>query len=591
MNGIDRPIERPEASNVIRLKLDSPFRRWTCSRFLDAAAATFASFWVEGYAWRDGELLFSERLAAAASASLATRDDGSDWLRTFADFVASLNGSWTIVARKGHMILAAVDRVRTWPLFYGVRAGQPMLSDDAREIRRFTGETAADDIAVSEYLLTGFVTGRETIFSGIKQLQAGEALAISTVAGQFQFANVRYYRFYPRPRKSVETDSQLAEALADVCGRVITRLIESCRGRQIVVSLSGGRDSRLVVALLKRLGYDDLLAYSYGPLHSPEVELGRFVAETLKVCWHGISHTRGQLRRCFRTPQRREFYAHAFNFTSQPDHDAWPAVLDLKRSGRIREDAILLTGDSGDMIAGSHLPVPFLSLKSVSEERILAWMLLKHYYNWRWPGLGLLVDSQDGTASASAIGHSDSGENLTSLLIGRIRKHVDVALPCDPYEASSTVECFDWQERQSKFIVNAHARVQEYWGHESRFPLWDAEIVDFLASLPPRLRVGQSLYNACIERHFFTPLGVNQYLSAVDMARMQSRIGSWLRPSLAAFTMPQYGKCWWYNRLRFGWPTRSVTELLKSILWLGKTGQNHVSSYVALEEALEEVDR
>lgn len=56
-------------------------------------------------------------------------------------------------------------------------------------------------------------------------------------------------------------------------------------------------------------------------------------------------------------------------------------------------------------------------------------------------------------------------------------------------------ECFNWQERQSKFIANS-VKCYEYFGFEWRIPLWDNEIADYWMRVPARCRYGRNLFFA-----------------------------------------------------------------------------------------------
>lgn len=87
-------------------------------------------------------------------------------------------------------------------------------------------------------------------------------------------------------------------------------------------------------------------------------------------------------------------------------------------------------------------------------------------------------------------------------------------MPIDTLEdVANAFECWEWQERQAKFIVNS-CRVYEFWGYDWRIPLWNNEMMDFWARVPLGLRVGKRLYDGFLFSSQFYP----------DLERKQMRI-------------------------------------------------------------------
>ena len=52
---------------------------------------------------------------------------------------------------------------------------------------------------------------------------------------------------------------------------------------------------------------------------------------------------------------------------------------------------------------------------------------------------------------------------------------------------------FEWQERQSKFLINS-VRSYEFYGFDWWLPLWDAEFMEFWREVPLLLRQGKGWY-------------------------------------------------------------------------------------------------
>ena len=163
-----------------------------------------------------------------------------------------LNGFFSFVHIRENEIIAAVDRVRSIPIFYGTTNNKVYLSDDAEWVRLQVGDSEMDPVARDEFQLTNYVTGKDTLFPNVKQLQAGELLRITCTDKEPNVQTYRYYSFTHTEPEEWE-EPTLREELGRVTEAAFQRLIQYADGRQIVVPLSGGYDSRLIVAMLKRL--------------------------------------------------------------------------------------------------------------------------------------------------------------------------------------------------------------------------------------------------------------------------------------------------------------------------------------------------
>ncbi|MDA3831795.1 MAG: hypothetical protein PF495_00190, partial [Spirochaetales bacterium] len=90
--------------------------------------------------------------------------------------LAVQSGNFAIVKSGESSLLAAVDPVRSIPLFYTVTASEIIVSDKADYLKQYIKEQEFDPESETEYLLTGYTTGNSTLYREIKQLQAGQML-------------------------------------------------------------------------------------------------------------------------------------------------------------------------------------------------------------------------------------------------------------------------------------------------------------------------------------------------------------------------------------------------------------------------------
>lgn len=439
---------------------------------------------VRGFAFRQGRLLEGPSLLAWVAAP-ETREHWAESLR-------GANGSFQVVYQDGTRVWAAVDRLRSRPLFYGTSGGSFYLSNDAYWVRDKVGDPDMDELAVAEFHSPGYVTVRDTLYPGVKQLQAGEALEVSNDANGPHVTLVRYYRYTHRDLLD-DDPVTFAERSTEMYDGVARRLIESVAGRPIVIPLSGGYDSRSVAIMLKAHGYERVICYSYGQENSRNAEaaVSREVAERLGYPWLFVPYSNSMRLQLFESDERRAFDRYADNLTSLPLDQDWPAVRQLHRDGKIPADAVFAPGHSGDFLAGTHIVKHREWLRGGRLEDMVSAIRHEHY-----PYFERATPRGDSLwpRAAEKIG-STAGDTLD----GSVEAALDAC------------EAWDWQERQAKYVVNS-VRVYEFFGYDWRIPLWDSEMLDLWERVP-LIREGTALYDAQVAR-MGAPFGLRPNLPA-----------------------------------------------------------------------------
>jgi len=467
------------------------------------------------------------------------------------EILRDLNGCFALVARSDTDVIAAVDRMRSIPLFYGTHNGQWMISDEAETVRQFVHDSQCNDIARKEFLLTAYVTGRDTLFPDVKQLQAGEILRIENAMPQ-KPTLTRYYRFTPG-LPSTALKSALREEMNEMHLQVFQRLVNSANGRRIVVPLSGGLDSRLLVTMLKKLKYDNVLCFSYGRQENWEAEISKHVSARLGYEWHFVHYTWKKWRRWFNLSECRETRLAGSNLASRPSIQDWPAVFELRNAGILRDDDLLTPGHSADFLAGSHIPSELATTTKPTREEVVETILKKHYIQWKW---------QKGN------------EEQKAQLADRVRRILE-SIPIESArDAVGAFEMWDWQERQAKYIVNS-VRDYERLGFEWRLPFWDSAMMDFWTTVPLQLRTNKQLYDAVLEEGIFAEYGINhlyrdrlaksnggaspaEQLLSAQWARATVALYQLSRGAQGRYSMPDRIRTWRTYRGFFGNGLRSL---------------------------------
>lgn len=395
--------------------------------------------------------------------------------KEFVNAVTSLRGCFAIIVNNGNEVYAAVDRVRSIPLYYCIKHESIYLSDNPCWIQQQITENQFDELAKLEFLFTGYVTGSDTLSANVKQIQSGEMLIIDKVSKSIQTR--RYYQ-YIHVEPLMASGKDLLRILDEVLLNIFERLVCWANGRTIVVPLSGGYDSRLVVLMLRRLGYRNVLTFSYGRPNNREASVSRQVAARLEFKWEFVPYSHKSWFRWFHSNEYNLYSRMAHGLTSVPHIQDWPAVWELRKI--IPESSVFVPGHSADLLAGSRSATlaDLYALRRVDVDAYIRAVLEYHYSLWNSPKQHGMLYERFKYRILNAVGD--------------VQRFQD---------SSSAFESWDVQERQAKFIVNS-VRVYEFWDYDWALPFWDKSFLDFWSIVPLDFRVGRKLYIEYVTKLF-----------------------------------------------------------------------------------------
>ncbi|MBW6391926.1 asparagine synthase-related protein [Billgrantia antri] len=443
-----------------------------------------------GSVWLDGQRLASED----ALARLEPVEDHDIWQQR----LAHLNGFYALVRQTTSGVVAAVDRVRSIPLFYGIQGNACYLSDDADWVRQRVGEVSVDDEAKADFELAGYVTGRDTLFRRVKQLRAGEALVVSDAESAVSLSLARYYRFQDHVMPTQDDglgQARLEEGVEAAC----QRLVEAANGRQIVVPLSGGYDSRLIATLLARCRYPRVLTYAYGYRDNQEAKVSREVARALGLPWTFVEYSQQAWGRVADSEPYWRYQQWASGWNGIANMQDWLAVKQLTEQGLV---------EPGSLFAPGHCCVTGFVPPDVFEARRAG---------------RLMPAGELGEALRQRhfmLNTSEEGEALfAERVLPRLAMDYPLDVPLEPDEFIRWFVQFGWQERQAKFIVNS-VRCFEFFGHDWWMPLYDRDFMYVWQSLPLHWLEGRAGYVDFVETLFAE---VSGHRAPLGNAAQQSR--------------------------------------------------------------------
>ena len=236
------------------------------------------------------------------------------------------NGCFTVIFHNSDYYLIGVDPLSAFPIFYSCSGNTPSVSDDPSKILEQTPNVELDILSSNQYLSAGFVSGSNTLVNSIKRVTAGCFIRISNSG---EVVELPYY-YLPFQNVNVTRTNGIS-LLYDSMVSTIKRLIIAANNRPIVVPLSGGYDSRMLLTLLHKYKYKNIISYSYGSPNSHEVKCASKVANTLGIPWHFIDYSSIDWRPFFQQPLNKYFLS-SHTFSSLPHFGDLMAVHIIKRS-------------------------------------------------------------------------------------------------------------------------------------------------------------------------------------------------------------------------------------------------------------------
>jgi asparagine synthase (glutamine-hydrolysing) len=402
-------------------------------------------------------------------------------IEDFKKIIQNIDGHFALVIVKKNLTIVAVDKIRSTPLFFTKIEDTFHIDNDPNRLstnNKFVNDINKD--AALEISMSGYTIGNKTIYKNLHSLKAGE-LAI------FNDNSYEIYQYFKYFYNAKDSHFDYIDALSKLTIKIFKKMLDSIGERQIVVPLSAGNDSRLVVSILKELGSTNVICYSYGISGNFEGKTAKLIAEKLGYKWFFVPLTHKSEKIFYASDEYKNYLKFSESFSSVPFIQSLSTIKYLKESKFIDDDAVFINGNSGDYITGLHLNYLFknddeVTDVSIRKEAILNSIVKKHFSIW--------------------------GQLSTTVNINKIKKSLwsEIETQCgvlsDDKNDHAFYEYSEFIDRQSKFVVTGQ-RAYEFYGHEWRLPLWDNEYIDFWVKVPAKYKKDQSLYLDMLKKNNF----------------------------------------------------------------------------------------
>jgi asparagine synthase (glutamine-hydrolysing) len=473
-------------------------------------------------------------------------------------------------ARRRRLVLAR-DHLGQKPLFY-VHRGRALLF--ASEIKALLAADPAlrrmDPAALHEYLALRVITPPRTMFADVRKLPPASILT-------FADGGVTIERYW-----SPRYEPKLRRREADLLDELEQRVLETVRYHLVSdvpvgAFLSGGMDSSLVVAMMRKATGEPIKTFAVGVPYRGYSELpwARLAAATF-----GTEHFEETIR-----PSLVRVLPEVAFHLDEPSDPLSVCMYHLAAMAR-REVKVVLGGDGGDELFGGYdryyamALVAWYALLPRAARAGLVAPLLRHlpdgawYKSWshRLKWLDHLARADGGRRYARSLGYFYFTEDRRAGLYGaRLRRELG---GFDPEAA--ICRCFDAGDARAlvdrMLYADSMLRLPDHsmmildrtamaHGLEARSPFLDHTLVEFCARVPARLKVrGRTrryLQRRLAARHLPRPLlergkqGFSSplpYLLAEELERLSQALladshlaaHGWLEPAAIARLLAEH---------------------------------------------------
>ncbi|ASB50703.1 asparagine synthase C-terminal domain-containing protein [Alkalitalea saponilacus] len=397
-------------------------------------------------------------------------------INQFKQKIENANGVFSVVVRINDITCIACDKSRFFPLYYSKHTDGYVFSDIPYELMKLLGDAKVDEVQSAIFKSTGYTIGSKTLVKGINEVPAAEYLVIEE-------NNVKESgSFFSYASKKVSDDlpyETLKEKGRKAFEQAFMRLMTSLKGRQVALPLSGGYDSRLIAAMLKKFGYTDVVCFTYGRKNNFELQNSKTTAERLGYKWIFVEYNQELIKDYYDTSQFKDYALFAGKISSMPYMQEYFAVKYLKEKNLIKNNAVFIPGHSGDVLGGSQFIKVFNSNIEIEE-------LSEHYFKTKFNFSNIQRKYK---------------KSAFKVIEDRFKPY-DRNGGYVPY---SIFEDVDIKEKSAKHIINS-AAVFDYFGHQMRIPYWDNKIMGFFKSVPAKYKIAKMLFDDILKSFYFEDL-------------------------------------------------------------------------------------
>ena len=378
--------------------------------------------------------------------------------KIFKNFIKSLDFYFGVIIENKKNIFCAVDHVRSQPIFFDENC---YISNSVKLLKK---NNKPDKNSILEFKMLGYVTDNRTLIQNVYQINSGNIICWRK--NNNKGIKINYFKYIPtylKKKKYKEFDLLL--------NKIFQKIIKKAKNKTIIVFLSGGLDSRLVLSKLVELKYKKILAVSYGIKNNHDSIKAKEVCKILNIPWIFYEHDKNKIEELYKSNERVNYSNYSSNFCSTPSYVEFETLSKMNKDNMLK-NKIIINGQSGDYISGSHLTKFINNSRDIKKNNFYKYIIKKHYSLWN-----NLINKKNCEFVEKRI-----NESINKLKLKKEKK-----------QFFSLYEYWEWKERQSKLVINGN-KVYDFFNVEWEMPLWDKEIMIFFKEMNLNNKLNQKFY-------------------------------------------------------------------------------------------------
>lgn len=387
------------------------------------------------------------------------------------------NHGGALIVSTDETITIYQDLIRSFPVLF--TTSMPTIIGDAPHSIARHRPLSISAASAREFEGMGFVSGEDTLYEGLKQTVQGTTTTIDIITGTHTVDDWGRWTF---DSDRISDPDELGAVFDKALDEAMKRLVRESVGSTILIPLSGGLDSRLLISWLVAHDVKNVVSFTYGVAGSRESEISRQIATAAQYPWEFVQYDSKKLLERWHAPQTEEFLRYSYGGVALPHIQDWYALEELLTRGIAQEGDIVVPGHTivGNMHDEDALGEAPLSLGRIAQ------LIAGHHYDIQGTRL--------------------TPENDPKYL-AKLREFISSG----GYDGSATsvqdaLESYNVRERQAKYINNS-MRAYEYYGLRWSLPMIDAPVWDAWRKASSELSLTRDWYRDYVTARFEAALG------------------------------------------------------------------------------------
>ena len=386
------------------------------------------------------------------------------------EFVKALNGSFVLAIWdfEKKSLTIANDRYGLRPLYFFRQEDLLVFSSEVKSILALDEVSRrVDERAIAEFFSFEFILGNKTLFRDVSLLPPASVLTFES--GDFNLR--QYWTLRLQEQGNVfKVEESLKTARKLLC-QAVSR--QANKDESIALFLSGGLDSRTLLAALTRAG-KDILTITYGTPDSYDVKMAQFVAKTLKAknCFFELDPSyldKWGRKGVWLTDGMNS----CFNFTGI---EVLPEVRNLSR--------IMLNGFGGNELLG-HLSWGLFKFSFIRNRK----KFIAEFFR--------TLNQLFPRTVQPLLFKTEFYSQIRGLALESLEQSIDESGADHPYN-----RIYHFFIREKARRSNLLGLIMDHSQVEYRAPFYDYDFVDFIETIPPQQRRLARFYRQLIVKEF-----------------------------------------------------------------------------------------